>query len=118
MDWKDAFTPPFKHDGIFINDAKGRIAMNPLLSTVETRKIINKLNGKIGKKLPKGAYFSVQEGNPSNIVYTNDKVDKVPTLLVRGWGRLHGTGGFNLPVEEAAVVQNDFIQWIVKTLNS
>ncbi len=118
MDWKEAYTPPFKYEVAFILDSKNRIVMNPLLSGSDTKKVIKKLNGEIDKKLPEGTFFSVKEDEPVYILYTDKTHSKVPTLLVRGWGRLHGIGGLNLPIEEAVKVQNDFIQWIVKTLNS
>jgi len=38
-------------------------------------------------------------------------------ILIRGWGRLTGTGGFNLEPEQAAHVQDTFAEFIVNQLN-
>lgn len=38
-------------------------------------------------------------------------------ILIRGWGNLTGTGGHNLPLEEAANVQDTFAEFIVNQLN-
>lgn len=34
-----------------------------------------------------------------------------PLLCVRGWGCLTGTGGLNLPADEARRIQDDFVRW-------
>jgi hypothetical protein len=38
-------------------------------------------------------------------------------LIVRGWGNLTGTGGHNLPKEQAKEIQDLFGNWIVETLS-
>lgn len=38
-------------------------------------------------------------------------------LLIRGWGMLTGIGGYNLPAEKAAKIQDEFAEWIVSRLN-
>lgn len=38
-------------------------------------------------------------------------------LVVRGWGMLTGVGGYNLPYEEAARIQDEFTEHILKCLN-
>jgi len=38
-------------------------------------------------------------------------------LLLRGWGYLTGTGGFNLPEEDAIEVQDGFANYIKDRLN-
>lgn len=37
-------------------------------------------------------------------------------MLIRGWGHLTGCGALNLPDHEAAKIQDDFGEWIVKKL--
>lgn len=38
-------------------------------------------------------------------------------ILIRGWGGLTGSGGMNLPHEEAANIQDTFAEYIVSKLN-
>ena len=38
-------------------------------------------------------------------------------ILIRGWGNLTGIGAHNLPVEEAANIQDTFADFIVERLN-
>ena len=40
-----------------------------------------------------------------------------PVMHIRGWGRLIGTGGFNLDQETAKQIQNAFGDFIVNQLN-
>lgn len=37
-------------------------------------------------------------------------------IRIRGWGHLTGGGALNLPDHEAAKIQDDFGEWIVKKL--
>jgi len=39
-----------------------------------------------------------------------------PFFHIRGWGALHGTGGFHLPIEKAEKVQDDFIAFVEKAI--
>jgi hypothetical protein len=39
-----------------------------------------------------------------------------PALLVRGWGRLIGCGGFRLEPSKAIKLQQDFVKWTIKQL--
>lgn len=43
-------------------------------------------------------------------------MDETPVMLTRGWGHLTGCGALNLPGHEAAKIQDDFGEWIVKKL--
>ena len=46
------------------------------------------------------------------IYYNNKKI-----LCVRGWGRLTGTGGYHLPEDKAAEIQDAFAAYCVEMLN-
>lgn len=39
-------------------------------------------------------------------------------ILLRGWGHLTGVGGLHLPPDVAAKIQDEFGEWIAKTLNN
>lgn len=45
------------------------------------------------------------------------RINGSKSCLVRGWGYLIGVGGLNLPADKAAKIQDDFGNWIIKTLN-
>lgn len=38
-------------------------------------------------------------------------------ILIRGWGRLTGTGGYNLPVEKAVKIQDTLAEYIMEKLS-
>lgn len=48
----------------------------------------------------------------NSIIYFKDKV----FIVIRGWGHLTGIGGLHLPEQEAAKIQDDFANYIVKQL--
>lgn len=39
-------------------------------------------------------------------------------LRIRGWGMLTGIGAYNLPLEEAAIIQDSFAEYCVNMLNN
>jgi len=63
-------------------------------------------------KTTKNTYNTLSYENGS--IYFSGK----EVLLIRGWGRLTGGGGLNLPHEVAAKLQDDFGNWIVNVLNN
>lgn len=68
--------------------------------------IINLLNGDEDKPVIREVKYS---GGYVSIGGIN-------VMLLRGWGHLTGCGALNLPPEEAAKIQDDFGEWIVKKL--
>jgi hypothetical protein len=78
--------------------------------------------------------FQIKSGPKSTIVERLNKVERVPNkasltidaensgmilnygdpfILIRGWGNLTGTGGHNLPAEEAVKIQDNLRDWIM-----
>lgn len=43
-------------------------------------------------------------------------IDGKRVLLARGWGRLIGSGALNLPLDVAAKIQDEFVDYCVKQL--
>ena len=43
-------------------------------------------------------------------------IDGKRVLLARGWGRLIGSGALNLPLDVAAKIQDEFVEYCVKQL--
>ena len=76
--------------------------------------IVRKLNGE-----QIAFAFSDLRYNPDNtIVYVKQFGVEKEFIVVRGWGHLTGTGGLNLPPDQAAAIQNAFGEYIVKTLST
>jgi hypothetical protein len=73
-------------------------------------KLLNKING---EEVDINKTFYHKEG----IVYAKGEVIDIKVALIRGWGMLTGVGGYNLPQEKAAEIQDAFAEYCVKTLN-
>lgn len=43
-------------------------------------------------------------------------INGIATFLMRGWGHLTGAGALNLPIEDAARIQDEFCDWTVAKL--
>jgi len=111
MKWNEVFVQPFRVNGIIIWDSQNKICLNSYMNKSSTKKIINKLNGIAFKDNTIGSYTLSE--NKQIILYNHQEI-----LLIRGWGRLTGRGGLNLPEEEAIKIQDDFAEWIIETLNN
>ena len=70
--------------------------------------LLDALNGKQDKWNPSNE-FTLNRGY---IYYGKTRI-----LCVRGWGRLTGTGGYHLPEDKAAEIQDTFAEYCVKALN-
>ena len=108
----DVYKPPFRHDGVFIwseNDVMALMIEDefiddyPLLD--RTCDILN------GKCKPKG---------DAEIVHANGEIfcNRKHMFTVRGYGHLTSSGGFNLPMEEAIRLQDEFACWVCTTLTN
>lgn len=73
--------------------------------------IIEVLNGS-GKKITTDLKLSHDNG----IIYSEINGRKQELIIIRGWGYLTGTGGLNLKDDLAAVIQDEFANYIVKML--
>tara|TARA_R110002020_G_C16053862_1_gene754808 strand:+ start:235 stop:600 length:366 start_codon:yes stop_codon:yes gene_type:complete len=71
-------------------------------------KALEAING-TSKLENKDVVFTHEDG----YILAND--NKV--IMIRGWGNLTGTGGYNLSSDEAANVQDTFADYIVSKLN-
>lgn len=115
-DFKEVFTPPFHtEDGMnYIFDSKGNVCLQVLATLQKAAEdwILNKLNGTEPRK-PKQGEFRVNEDDTTEIFFNYTLI-----FIIRGWGRLTGTGGLNLPEAEAVRLQDEFGAWVVKTLNN
>jgi len=80
-----------------------------LLSKEDKQNVIDLINGtRVGKIEAKVTY----DQNEQTV-----NLDGQPILLIRGWGHLTGTGGLNLPLDQAAAFQDSFANYIVEKLS-
>jgi uncharacterized protein (UPF0297 family) len=89
-------------------DAKGNYAEG---EEKLMKDVIESLNSKEHKPI-ENISLTVREDDP-NCIDNNDK----GFILIRGWGNLTGIGGYNLPGEVAAKIQDDFRDWIISKLS-
>lgn len=87
-----------------------RMALDWLVKIADHLKdsLLDALNGKQDNWKPSGK-FTLKRG------YIYYEKTKIP--LVRGWGSLTGTGGYHLPEEKAAEIQDAFAEYYVEMLN-
>lgn len=57
---------------------------------------------------------SAKKYNKGDIISQDSKLCICGSMIfVRGWGMLTGIGGYHLPREEAAKIQDEFINWLI-----
>lgn len=102
--------------GTYCWDQNYMSIFNFLFNDQDTKeKLVKKLNGEIDKKLKKGKFY-IDKDNSTYIKFRDGEIDK-RALVIRGWGRLTGSGGFRLSVEDAIEVQDQLVEYIVNVLN-
>lgn len=75
---------------------------------------LDKING-LESNVPKdGVTYVHDEGR---IIVKLDDGTEYKIALIRGWGMLTGPGGYHLPVDKAAEIQDAFADYCVEMLN-
>lgn len=75
---------------------------------------LDKING-LESNVPKeGITYIHKEGR---IIAQMDDGSELAIALIRGWGMLTGVGGYNLPSDKAAEIQDAFVDYCVEMLN-
>lgn len=72
--------------------------------------LLNKING---EEVNINKSFYHKEG----YIYAKGEVVDIKVALIRGWGMLTGVGGYNLPADKAAEIQDAFADYCVEMLN-
>lgn len=110
MKFDDIYKPPF-HDmfGAWVETEEGVRCFDwELRMNIKTKQtIIDILNGD-SKQAVKG-----------EVKYHGNcliSINGINILIIRGWGHLTGCGALNLSAKEAAKIQDDFGEWIMKKL--
>lgn len=79
------------------------------------QKLIDRINGVNTEPYKTKKTFYQKDG----IVYCQieDKDQEIKLFRIRGWGMLTGVGGYNLPADKAAKIQDTFANYCVEMLN-
>jgi hypothetical protein len=76
---------------------------------------LDKING-LPSDVPKmGVTYYHKDGK---IIAKIDGRNDLPIALIRGWGMLTGPGGYHLPEEKAAEIQDAFADYCIERLNA
>ena len=110
MTFKDIYKAPFHtvYDGLYGVSSNGVKTFTGFSLEAQTHidRIVKILNGEDAPKYKK-ADIAVQGAKLCVCGHI---------IIVRGWGMLIGTGGFNLSREDAAKIQDDFINWVLDSI--
>ena len=79
------------------------------------QKLIDRINGINTEPYKTKKTFYQKDGT----VYCRieDKGQELKLFRIRGWGMLTGVGGYNLPADKAAEIQDTFTNYCVEMLN-
>lgn len=115
MNFKEVYQFPFIQDPIvsWVYDAKDQFIFQFCdgLRLSHRREYLMKINGESKVNLHTTFRFDKQ----TEMIF-NSKNESV--ILIRGWGNLTGVGGWNLPAEKAAAIQDSLGDFIVERLNA
>ena len=111
MTFKNIYNPPFKpmNDGFSVSSGSGVKTFTAFAPGAQEHlaRAIRILNGETG----------VEKYNRNDVISQGTKLCICGNIiLVRGWGALTGVGGRHIPREEAAKIQDDFIEWVIDTI--
>ena len=111
MIFEDIYKPPFKPmpDGFSISSDSGVKTFTAFAPSAQEHlaRVMKILNGEPG----------IEKYNKNDVVSQGTKLCICgDIILIRGWGALTGVGGYHIPREEAAKIQDDFIKWVINTI--
>lgn len=118
--FKDVYDFPFKLDSYigWVYDANENFAFEFEIASKEARKkFLNVINSTTREVSQHAGHFYHKDGYIYNGNLQDSNDNDIAIILIRGWGNLTGTGGMNLPAEEAANIQNTLAEYIVRQLN-
>ena len=112
MTFKDVYKPPFivRNDMCVLSSSSVKVfsAFTPDAQEHRVR-IVKIINGDP----------SAEKYNKNDIISQGAKLCVCGSMIfIRGWGILTGIGGFHLPREEAAKMQDEFINWLIEEITT
>ena len=113
------FIPDNDYDiAIYTNDKKRAFIWLIDISNDNKQEIINAINGEGNFSTKDKILFTHKNGVIYCNVFDDDINKEYKIMRVRGWGMLTGIGAYNLPLKEASIIQDEFIDYCVKRLNN
>ena len=110
-DFKEMYRFPLmvEEPYIYVRTASRHVAFNNLIGNKEADlEYLSDLIAAINGEKP-GVY-------DASVEFGRIVIDGKRVLLARGWGRLIGSGALNLPLDVAAKIQDEFVEFCVKQL--
>lgn len=113
--FRHVYRHPFKATDLWVYDANGIFMFEFSDEPPVSQSFVNTLVDVINGKSVLTEEFTVHYDRDHTCIIDNN-YDTV-LIDIRGWGYLTGTGGLNLPEEEAINIQDTLAEYIVKQLN-
>jgi hypothetical protein len=112
VSFKDLYTFPFKNFGYSqVYDNNDNFIFQFEIDNKGTRqKCLDIINGDL---IPTKENSFVHDGG---VIYLVKEDDRIPLILIRGWGNLTGTGAYNLDEKYACEIQDTLAEYIVDKL--
>ena len=115
MECLNYYKMPLHDNYPYIMCEDGGMAFNWMTPLTDERRtdIIQKINGDLTiLKFNQKLFY-----RDDKICFINSESNIQPLLIIRGWGRLIGIGGYHLPPKKAKEIQDEFALYIVEQLN-
>lgn len=112
VSFRDLYEFPFKDESYsWVYDKNGNFIFQFEIDNKETReKCLSIINGDLE---PTKENSFVHDGG---VIYLEKDGDRLPIILIRGWGNLTGIGAYNLDGEYASKIQDTLAVFIVNQL--
>lgn len=117
--FEKAFKMPFRLSDIdWIHDANDNFCIDFVANIDDNTKkmIVEVVNGIRKPKNP--ALLASYDKKRGTILFSDSKHKEREVMRIRGWGYLTGTGGLNLPYEDAQEIQDSLAEYIVNQLTT
>ena len=117
--WKEYYQPPFRaYHGIYIFGKNNISALDTagmfFKGSDEFLKDVAKM---LNDEEPSRKFSNKVRFDRGDFIVTGKDGSERTLLRTRGWGRLTGTGGYNLKLVEASKIQDSFSKYVLKKLN-
>lgn len=113
VDFTDLYEFPFRNSepASWVYDANDNFIFQFEINNKETKeKCLSIINGDL---IPTKENVFIHDGG---VIYLQIEEDRIPIILIRGWGNLTGIGAYNLKEEYASKIQDTLAEYIVNKL--